>query len=223
MPGREQLFIFLLWLLPAGMYSQELPPFLQSYFKMKPVERLDMLDSTILHNGNTFVAGFISDDLSSLLGDTTNIERFYSTTGVTMTISSHDGKELSKVFKRWRKCLRKKHFSKSKKTMRYVDYETALTTHDSLVFFFWEYAHLPVLNRIEYFESHLKDTSTSQRAKLALISFDLNAITECSCSPFEATESKWIIRQDEATKCIETWRKAVETMRGQKRHRVISK
>lgn len=202
--------LLVLTLYPIILFSQEIPTIPRNYFNASPIDRIIQLDTAIRVNKNSVRAEFIANDLASLTGDTTNIRHLYTCTGhlADQIVSRNDG-ALKKVFRRWKKTFRKNKISKLTAVLDSVDYYAAFWPEDTLTIFLFYYVKLPVLSRIDYFESHYQQTSLAQKMELELIVADLNSVTGCDCSPYRKTDGIVEMHALEVANCIAAWRVAV--------------
>lgn len=173
-----------------------------SYFGNTPDERITLLDSTFQKKGSPSLTSFVSADIKHLLGDTTNIERLYTFSGVAWTITNYDAHAISKITKRWHRFVRRNKYDLVRVLVKPFMYDTGLTYRDSVDSFFDQYISLPVLSRIDFLDSNLDQLTI---ARVYIISKDLNAITGCVIYPFGPVNRQFTVKREWFALCRKGW------------------
>lgn len=172
------------------------------YFRLQPEQRVEVLDSLINNNGGAILAGVIEDDIQTLLGDTTSVIRFCTTSGITMTITHADTKKTGNIISGWKKKLSNKAYDKktSMANIPAIEYDSIFP--DSLSAFVFFYVKLPIVSRMHYFSDHGMSMHTDLTQAIVI---DLNAITGCTAKPFIIYNGRPATDMAELVRCEVCW------------------
>lgn len=198
----------------SALNAQSQPPasdssyyFLEQYFRLTPLQRLERMDSIIKAKGSSITVSLIDQDLRSLLGDTTSVIKHCSTSGLSMRITSSDAKKVAALKKTWKEKIQRKAYDKTPASCPYAVFAGDSTQTDSLTTFLEIYLKLPVRGRIFFFDEYMGQISPSM---ITIIAADMNAITGCGENPLIVYNGKRVLDMTKVENSIRCWRKTLD-------------